>query len=268
MMTTHHVAAGAVRLAVHTAGQGQPLVLLHAFPLDHAMWQEQAALADDLRLIVPDLRGFGGSADPAGPASMAQLADDVAALLDALHVDRAVVCGASMGGYVAQHVAVRHPDRVTGLVLVDTRLEADTPQARAGRADLAAKVGRLGLAILADAMVPRLVSAGGPRHAIASGTLREIILRQPVAAVQAALVALGDRPDMTEPLRSLRVPCLLVNGADDVITPPSCLERALEVIPEARLLVLPNAGHLPPLETPEAFNAAIRGFLGDVRATG
>ena len=268
MMPLHHVAAGDVRLAVHTAGQGLPLVLLHAFPLDHSMWREQAVLADDLRLVVPDLRGFGQSHDPAGPVSMAQLADDVAALLDALHVERAVVCGVSMGGYVAQHVAARHPGRVSGLVLVDTRLEADTDEARAGRGDLAGKVGRLGLTILADAMVPRLLSASGPRTAAVADLLHETIRRQPVATVQAALVALGGRPDMTEPMRHVRVPTLLINGADDVITPPACLERALDVIPGARLLVLPNAGHLPPLEVPAAFNAALRGFLGDVRATG
>ena len=267
MMPIHHVSVRDTRLAVHTAGAGLPLVLLHAFPLDHRMWIGQAALADHLRLIVPDQRGFGAS-NAGLPGAIADLADDVVALLDALHVERAVVCGVSMGGYVAQHVVARHPGRVSGLVLVDTRLEADTDEARAGRSDLAAKVGRLGLTILADAMVPRLLAPSGVRSAAVADMLRETIVRQPVATVQAALLALGGRPDMTEPMRHVRVPCLLVNGADDVITPPACLERALEVIPRSRLMVLPGAGHLPPLEVPDAFNTALRGFLGDVRTTG
>ncbi|MBM4059261.1 MAG: alpha/beta fold hydrolase, partial [Planctomycetes bacterium] len=160
----HHIPVGDAEVAVHTAGSGVPLLLLHAFPLDHSMWLGQQPLADQVRLIVPDLRGFGASRG-GPPESMAQLADDTVALLDALHVaGPAVVCGVSMGGYVAQHVAVRHPDRVAALILVDTKLEADTLEARAGRAELAAKVGRLGLGILADAMIPRLLAARRPSH--------------------------------------------------------------------------------------------------------
>lgn len=266
MMHVHHVAAAGTVLAVHTAGAGRPLVLLHGFPLDHRMWAAQAVLAEHCRLIVPDLRGFGGST-AAVTTSMAQLADDVAALLAALHVaEPAVICGLSMGGYVAQHVAVRHPDRVAALVLVDTKLEADTPEARAARADLAAKVGRLGQGILADAMIPRLLAGspearGLPHRTAAEATLRQIILEQPVASIQAALAALGDRPDMAESMRHVVVPTLLVGGAEDAITPPDCLERAEEIVPCARLLIVPQAGHMTPLETPDVFNAALLEFL-------
>lgn len=266
MMPIHHVAVRDTRLAVHTAGAGLPLVLLHAFPLDHRMWIGQAALADHLRLIVPDQRGFGASG--AGlPGAIADLADDVVALLDALHVaGPAVVCGVSMGGYVAQHVAVRHPDRVAALVLVDTRLEADTPEARAARADLAAKAGRLGPAILADAMVPRLVSAAAdaaiaPHRAATEALLRDLIIAQPVATIQAALAALAERPDMTAAARGIHVPTLLVVGADDTITPPACLAEAERIMPRARLLVVPRAGHLVPLEAPAVFNSALLEFL-------
>lgn len=254
------------RLAVHTSGAGLPLLLLHAFPLDHSMWREQAALAEHVRLIVPDQRGFGASPGP-GPDSIAQLAADAVALLDALHVSRAVVCGVSMGGYVAQHVAAGHPDRVAALVLVDTRLEADGPEGRAARADLAAKVGRLGQAIVADAMVPRLLAASAgaaPGRAAQEAALRDTIRAQPVATIQAALAALADRPDMREPLRQVRVPALLVVGAEDGITPPECLEAAERILPAARLLVVPGAGHLVPLEAPAVFNAALLEFLREV----
>jgi pimeloyl-ACP methyl ester carboxylesterase len=266
MMPVHHVPAAGASFAVHHAGSGLPLVLLHGFPLDHRMWQGQAPLAEHLRLLAPDLRGFGGSAGSTA-SSIAGMADDVAALLDALHVTRpAVICGLSMGGYVAQHMAVRHPGKVAALVLVDTRLEADTPEARAARADLAAKVGRLGPRILADAMIPRLL-AGSPAatgdagRAAIEEAVRRMIEEQPVPAIQAALAALGGRPDMTEAMRGVRVPTLLVVGAEDAITPPECLARAEEIMPCGRLLVVPRAGHMTPLEVPAVFNAAVLEFL-------
>ncbi|GDX95606.1 alpha/beta hydrolase [Planctomycetia bacterium] len=263
-MTTHMLTVRDARLAVHTRGTGIPCVLLHGFPLDHSMWREQEPLAEHLRLIVPDLRGFGGSTG-AVMESVESLADDVPALLDALHVaGPAVICGLSMGGYVAQHVAVRHPDRVAALVLVDTKLEADTPEARAARADLAVKVGRLGQGIVADAMVPRLLApaaAAAPGRAAIEDVLRSAILAQPIAGIQAALAALAARPDMTEPMAHVLAPTLLVCGAEDAITPPDCLERAAEVMPCARLLIVPGAGHMTPLEAPEVFNRALLEFL-------
>ena len=265
-MDTHLVDLPDARLAVHTAGHGVPVLLLHAFPLDHRMWSRQEPLAAQVRLIVPDQRGFGGSRDAGGPASIEQLADDAVALLDALHVDEpAVVCGCSMGGYVAQHVAVRHPDRVRSLVLVDTKLEADTPEARAARADLAAKVRRLGIDVVAEFMVPRLLAdapgKAGPERDALLAELGRIIAGQSVDTVVAALLALAARPDMTEPLRGLRTPALLVVGEHDRITPPDCLERAERVLAAPRLLIVPGAGHLTPLEAPEAFNAAVLEFL-------
>ena len=271
MLPIHHVAVRGTRLAVHSAGSGVPLLLLHAFPLDHRMWEGQAPLAEAIRLIVPDQRGFGASGGSL-PESIEQLADDAVALLDALHVSGpAVVGGVSMGGYVAQHVAARHPERVAAVILADTKLEADTAEARAGRTDLAAKVGRLGQSILANAMIPRLLPepAAAPVPADrewVESALRRMILAQPVATIQAALSALGDRPDMTEAMRHLRVPALLVAGAEDAITPPACLEAAEAIIPQSKLLIVPDAGHLTPLEQPAVFNAAVLAFLRELPA--
>ncbi|MFM7206921.1 MAG: alpha/beta fold hydrolase [Planctomycetaceae bacterium] len=272
-MHTHLLDVRDTRLAVHTAGSGLPVVLLHAFPLDHGMWERQAVLGESLRLIVPDLRGFGGSGSL--PDGIAGFADDVAAILDALHVERpAVICGVSMGGYVAQHMAARHPDRVAALALVDTRLEADTPEARANRVDLAGKVGRLGQSILADAMIPRLMAhppssdpAAAARHAENVGLLRAMIERQNVPTIQAALAAMGDRPDMVTAMSGVTAPTLLVVGAEDQLTPPACLSLAEMLMPNAKLLIVPGAGHLVPLEAPEIFNRALLEFLAEcVRA--
>ena len=271
-MHTHHLALPDVRLAVHTRGRGRPMLFLHAFPLDHRMWSAQEPLAEHLRLIMPDQRGFGGSCAAGSPASIEQLADDAVAILDALHVDEpAIVCGCSMGGYVAQHVAICHPERVHSLVLVDTKLEADTPEARAARADLAGSVRRLGTGIVAEAMVPRLLATVTearemPRRLEIEALLRGLINEQPVSTIVAALSALAARPDMTEAMRECSVPTLLVVGADDQITPPACLIRAEEIIPEARLLIVPHTGHMTPLETPDVFNAAVLEFLRELAA--
>ena len=262
----HLIPLSDTQLAVHTRGSGLPLLLLHGFPLDHAMWAGQDALADHLRLIVPDQRGFGRSGG-AVPESIPQLADDAVAVLDALHVSEpAIVCGLSMGGYVAQHIAARHPHRVQTLILVDTKLEADTPEARAGRRDLAAKVERLGSEIVAEAMIPNLLARSAaareaPQRGEIEAALRRTILATPVPTIVAALAALGGRPDMVEAMRQVSAPTLLVVGAEDAITPPECLKRAETVFAAARLLIVPQCGHMTPLESPAAFNAAVLAFL-------
>lgn len=267
MTAVHAVAVGDTPFAVHSCGSGIPLLLLHAFPLDHGMWEAQEQLAESVRIIAPDQRGFGGTPGQPPIGSVAEMADDAVALLDALHVvEPAFVCGVSMGGYVAQHVAVRHPDRVRGLILCDTKLDADTPEARSGRASLAAKVGRLGAGILAETMLGTLLAQSEtartqPRRPAIEELLRQTIARQPVATIQAALAAMGNRADMTEAMRSLAVPTLLIVGKEDTFTPPAIMQRMEEVLPDARLLIVPHAGHLVPLEAPEVFNAAVLEFL-------
>lgn len=253
-------------LHVHEAGTGIPLLLLHGFPLDHRMWAGQAPLAGAARLLVPDQRGFGRSTG-AAPASIEQLAADAAAVLEALAGGRrAVVCGLSMGGYVAQHLVVQRPDLVAALVLVNTKLEADSAETRAARHDLADRVARCGQRALAEAMLPRLLSQSPHGHRRAAraadeALLRDAILHTPLATITAALAALAARPDMTRPLTGLPRPTLLVAGGDDVITPPDCLARAAALIPGATMRVVEGCGHMVPLEDPEAFNASVVAFL-------
>jgi len=155
---------------------------------------------------------------------------------------------------------------VRALILVDTRLEADTPEARAARRDLAGAVERIGQEIVAEAMVPNLLAKSAaaradPRRPAIEEDLRRAIRATPVATIVAALAALGERPDMVEPMRRVQAPVLLVVGAEDAITPPECLERAQGVFPDARLLVVPRCGHMTPLEAPATFNAAVLDFL-------
>lgn len=269
-MPTRTLSIKDTSLAVEICGNGRPTVLLHAFPLDHDMWQRVLPLADNLQLIVPDLRGFGRSDEDntCSLRSISQLSDDVAALLLALRItEPAVIVGVSMGGYVAQHLAVRHPRAVQSLVLSDTKFAADTPESRANRTDLAAKVGRLGQKVLAEAMVPNLLAnttaaRSQPSRTETETLLKTMISRQSVPTIQAALAALGERPDMTAAMAACQLPVLLICGAEDTITPPAVMKKMEEILPQGRLLVVPDAGHLVPLEAPEIFCEALLSFLG------
>lgn len=262
-----HVTAGSLQMAVHAVGSGRPLVLLHGFPMDHRMWSGQEPLADAVRLIAPDLRGFGAShIDPGSRIeSIQQLADDVAALLEALHVTEPVtVCGLSMGGYVAQHLAARHPRLVGSLILCDTRFDADTAQAREARSRLSEHVARHGAKAAAEAMLPNLLAARHeptPADRARRELVREMILATPAETIRQALAALAARPDMTACMEAFDRPTLLVVGEEDRITPPDLLERLASRMPAASLLVVPGCGHLPPLESPEVFNRGVLAFL-------
>ena len=270
-MQTTMVSIGDTSLAVQICGSGAPLVLLHAFPLDHTMWHRVLPLANHARLIIPDQRGFGRStcndSEKSPIVSITQLADDVAKLLDALDIaEPATIAGISMGGYVAQHVAVRYPEKVSRIILIDTKFSADTPEARSTRANLAATVGRVGQQVLADAMVPNLLAAtdtarSQTERAANEEFLRKLISEQSVATIQAALQALADRPDMTKDMQHLEKPALLICGSEDTITPPAVMKSMEKILLQGLLLTVPDAGHLVPLEAPVVFHEAVRSFL-------
>jgi 3-oxoadipate enol-lactonase len=253
-----------IRLHYVQAGQGIPLLLVHGYPLDHTLWQPQLdGLADVAGMIAPDLRGFGQSDVPAGVYAMDVLADDLAALLDALQIDRAAVCGLSMGGYVALAFWRKYASRVRGLILVDTRAGADSPAARQGRMDMAEQVKQRGARPAAEAMLPRLLTqAARQSRPELVEFAHAMMLRQPPTGILGAQLGMAERPDSTPILPTINVPTLAVFGDQDVITPAEPEGRLLaEAIPNARLVVIPNAGHLSNLEQPDAFNAAVRGFL-------
>jgi len=253
-----------IRLHYVQVGQGIPLVLIHGFPLDHTLWQGQIdGLADAASIIAPDLRGFGQSDAPEGTYTMETHADDLRALLDALQIERAVLCGLSMGGYIALAFWRKYPSRARALVLVDTRAGADAPAARQNRLDMAEKVRRHGSAFAAEAMLPRLMAESTRRsRPDLIESVRAMILRQSPTGIIGAQLGMAERPDSTPMLGTITVPTLVVFGAEDTVTPPETEGRALaDAIPNASLVVIPNAGHLSNLEQPETFNAAVREFL-------
>lgn len=247
-------------------GQGPALLLFHAFPLDSRMWQQQL---DDLkgshRVIAADSSGFGASSVPGDPASYSvdRWADEGRAILRSLGIERAVVGGCSMGGYVSLAFLRRHREAAAGLVLVDTRADADAQEVRATRKEQQQEVLAQGTAALRERLFARLLSEknllGGPIAAQVRS-----LLDQPAAGIVGALEAMQKRPDSTPWLSSIDIPTLVIVGEEDGLTPPSIAEGMARSIPGAGLVTLPRAGHLANLEEPEAFHRALRSFLEGV----
>jgi len=244
------------------SGDGPALLLLHAFPLGLFMWEAQAEALAAHRVIRFDARGFGGSDPGQGALTMEGIADDGALLLDQLGVAKAVVGGCSMGGYAALAFVRRHPQRLAGLFLQDTRAGADTEEAKTGRATLAAKVLAEGASAAVSAFLPKLLgeTTWRERKALVDALQARILATSP-QAIAAALHGLAARPDSRPTLAEVRVPTLVLVGAEDVLTPPAESEAMAAAIPGARLEVVPRAGHLANLERPDAVNAALSAFL-------
>lgn len=255
-----------MELAYRESGTGLPLVLLHAFPLSSAMWLEQREiLGGRCRVITPDQRGFGGSPLGTDEPSLGDCADDVLAMLDRLGLDRVVLGGLSMGGYVAMELLRRAPERVAALVLADTKASADAPAAREARLRTAETVEQEGTAQLAEQMLPALLGRTSlERRAAVAGRVRGLVSAAPPAAVAWASRAMAARPDSFEVLRALDVPALVVVGDEDTLSPVDAAQAMADALPQGRLAVVPEAGHLSAVEDPEAFGAAVAGFLDEL----
>lgn len=247
------------RTGYEDRGQGPVLVLLHPFPFSRGIWSGVGdALAAHHRVIAVDAPGFGESPLPAGGASIAAQADDVAALLDGLGIARAAVLGMSMGGYAALAFAVQHPDRTAALVLCDTRADGDPPAMRAARNGAVARIRDLGVDAYLPGSIPRLLSPAAPpalwAHLLARAEPR-------AASLIAGIEALRDRPDRTAQLAALRCPTLVVRGAGDQVTPVEAMQVLADGIGGARFVTLPGAGHLSHVEAPGPFLEAVGPFV-------
>ncbi len=254
---------GGAEIEYDVRGSGTALLLLHAFPLGLAMWEPQAqALETTCRVLRFDARGFGGSGFGDQPFSMERIADDAAELLDALAIERAVVGGCSMGGYAAFAFARRHPQRLAGLMLQDTRAGADSQEAKANRLALASRVLAEGATAALDAFLPKLLGETSQRERPGLVTLvRDWILAAPPQAIADALHGLAAREDSRPTLGTIRVPTLVLVGEEDVLAPPTEAEPMAAAIAGARIERVPRAGHLANLENAGFVNGAVRRFL-------
>jgi len=251
-------------LAHEEVGTGKPVVLLHGFPPDRGMWRPQLmGLARKCHLLVPDLPGFGDSALLPGTPTMEAMADAVAQWLDHLHMKEKVVLGGlSMGGYVSFAFARKYPDRLRGLILADTRAEADDDVARANRDRMIGFASTNPAAAVIEQMIPRLVGSStlSSKPELVE-EVRHMGSRQRPAGILAALQALRNRPDSIPTLTLIQVPTLILVGQEDVLTPPSVAEIMRSKIAKARLVELPRAGHMANLEAPDPFNEAVSEFI-------
>ncbi|MGH2629124.1 MAG: alpha/beta fold hydrolase [Actinomycetota bacterium] len=239
------------------------VVLIHAFPLDARMWDEQVErLRPRMPVVAPSLPGFGGSESSGSPLSMGAAADRCLRELDAAGIERAVVCGSSMGGYVAFEVWRMARQRVAGMVLANTRSGADTEQAADGRRALAARLRAEGNGFLVAEPPPLLASPMGDG---AWGFVREVIADQPAESIAAAAEGMAERSDSTPDLGTIDVPTLVLTSDADELIPAEVSLQMVPHIADAQAVTIPGAGHLSNLEDPAAFESALGGFLDRFR---
>ena len=257
-----------INIAYDDHGIGQPLLFLHAFPLNRSMWSgEMMALLPEgqFRLVALDWRGFGESDTTTGISTMEQFADDVAALMDELGMQSAILCGLSMGGYVAFAFLRKYPQRVKGLILADTRPGADTDEAKATREQVARLAETQGASAVADLQMPKMLSEETRQHrAEVEMLVRRMIEAAPAEGIAAAARGMALRSNSSDLLASITCPTLVIVGEHDVVTPPAVARDYAARIPHAQCILIPSAGHLSNLEQPEAFHQAINGFLQSV----
>jgi pimeloyl-ACP methyl ester carboxylesterase len=252
-----------IEMAYEVEGSGPPLVLLHGYPFNRSMWREQVeALQGGFRVITPDLRGMGETEGADEPATMNEMAQDLAALLDELKIARVILGGLSMGGYVSLAFARRFPLRVRSLILADTRPQPDTDEARRAREEQAQKVLAEGMGSITDLILKKALAPEtlAERPEIVA-RVREMITATRPEGAAAALRGMAARSDQTDFLASILAPTLIIVGSRDQLTPPADAELMRREIRGSRLEVIEGAAHVSNLERPAEFNRALTEFL-------
>ena len=265
-MSEYRANRGPVAYVEQGEGEKDPLILLHAFPLNSRMWTPQVeALADVRRVITPDYPGFGCSPRPPAQPDVRYYAERIKELLDGLRLNKVVLGGLSMGGYVALAFMRLFPERVSALVLANTRPDPDSEEIKETRRETARRVAEEGVGVLPELQMERLLAPQTleSREDVVE-TVREMILKSSPDGVVAALGAMRERPDSTDLLAKVNVSTLVIGGEADTLSTPEVMEAMAEKIPASRHLTLKGAGHLSNLEAAGEFNAALRDFLKEV----
>ncbi len=238
-------------------GQGTPVVFLHGFPFDHTIWLPLIPyLEKDARLILADLRGAGNSPAPKGVYSMRHMAEDVVNLLDRMGIEKAVIVGHSMGGYVSLAFAHAYPGRVAGLGLVATQAAADSPEKRQSRLRSASSVRRRGVKVVIKNMIGKLT---GREELV--GPLTEIMLAGNPVGVEGALRGMAERPDMTGELSNMCAPSVVIGGEKDSFLSKENMEMMAQMLPMGWMVEVPGAGHMLMMEEPEQVANALRPLI-------
>jgi pimeloyl-ACP methyl ester carboxylesterase len=244
-------------IAYQRSGSGTALVLLHGYPLDHTTWEPVLPFLQGVEdLILPDLRGFGASPSPQAGYSLADMAADIAALLDHLKIEQAVIAGHSMGGYIGLAFAHAFPERIRGLGLIASQAVADSPEGRNDRYATADLVRQQGVSVVADSMPARLTS-----NPTLQPLLREIILRQSPQGIIAALEAMAARPDSTPDLSGYNFPVVILHGLQDALVPVERAHQVVALLRHGNLVELEGVGHMPMMEASQATAEALRALV-------
>jgi pimeloyl-ACP methyl ester carboxylesterase len=252
-----------VEIAYTDQGKGTPILFVHGYPLSKAMWEPQVkGLSSSFRVITLDLRGHGESEAPLWLYTMDIFADDIRALLDHLSINQVVLAGFSMGGYITFAFYRKYKNRVRALVLADTRPQADTPEGKQGRFKSAQTAFKEGAGPIADAMLPKLLTAQSiqSRPDLVQN-VRSIITSTPTTGIAGDLMAMAERPDSVSLLSEINCPTLILVGEQDGLTPPADAKLMAEKIKKSQIEIIPGAGHLSNLEQPDHFTMAVRKFL-------
>jgi pimeloyl-ACP methyl ester carboxylesterase len=263
MMAEQKTTVRGIEMAYTDAGSGPAVLLLHGYPFNRSMWREQVNfLGAKYRVIAPDLRGHGETSATQESATMEEMAQDVAALLDELEIKRITLGGLSMGGYVALAFYRRFQFRVRALLLADTRAQADTPEARLGREQQAEKILKEGMGSITDDFLKKVLTpATLSEKPETVERVREMILATRTQGAAAALRGMASRRDQTDFLAEIIAPALIIVGSEDRLTPPADAELLHREIRGSRLEIIEGASHLSNLERPAEFNRALKDFL-------
>jgi len=249
-----------IKMHYEEHGQGLPVILIHGFPLNHIIWAPVLPLLKSrARWITPDLRGHGQSEAPASIYSMDQFAGDVRELMDRLDIEKAVLVGHSMGGYISLAFARLYPERLAGLGLVSTQARTDSPERREARYTSAKAVSAQGTSFAADSLTPKYSNDPAVREKV-----REMILNTPVNGVVGSLFGMAERADSRETLRTIQVPSVVVAGEADALFPLEVMRELADNLPRTRWYAVPNAGHMPMMEFPERVAEAVDALVEDV----
>jgi 3-oxoadipate enol-lactonase len=255
-----------LQLAYDDVGSGSPVLLVHGFPFNRTLWNDQVAeLGKSHRVITPDLRGFGESDSSTGTVTMNRMAQDIAELMDQLSIPQTIIGGLSMGGYVVLAFYKQFPSRVRGLVLADTRAQADTEEAKQVRIQQANRALTEGMAPIADSMLPKLLTPEtvAKRPEIVR-RVRDMMMKTKPEGAAGALLGMAEREDQTELLQKITVPTLILVGEHDAITPVADSEKIQAKIPGSKLVKIEKAGHVSNIEQADVFNHEVKSFLSSL----
>jgi len=238
-------------------GQGTPVIFLHGFPFDHSIWEPLVPLlSKDARMILPDLRGFGRSPVTEDIYSMRLLAEDILHLMDHLKIEKTVLVGHSMGGYVSLAFAHAYPGRLLGLGLVATQAAADGPERRQSRYKTAEAVAHKGARVVASSMVSTLT----PQKELLQ-PINELIMSAHPTGIVGALKGMAERHDLTGELANISVPAVVIAGSSDQLVPKERVETLAQMLPKGWLVTIPNAGHMLMMEDPQAVVTPLRELI-------